>query len=129
MPVLPTSGVPFDTAQLTRRGFVTASILGGLTLAACGESKPRLSGNAAKMADAIAAAEAARPHSGRTVTASVTAQQTEIDLGGVTVRTFAYGNTIPGPLIRARVGDELAVTVANRLNIPTSLHWHGIALR
>jgi FtsP/CotA-like multicopper oxidase with cupredoxin domain len=32
-------------------------------------------------------------------------------------------------LIRANVGDELAVTVANRLNHPTSMHWHGIALR
>jgi hypothetical protein len=40
-----------------------------------------------------------------------------------------YGNAIPAPLIRANVGDELAVTVANRLNHPTSVHWHGIALR
>ena len=35
----------------------------------------------------------------------------------------------PGPLIRASVGDELAVTVTNRLDRPTSVHWHGIALR
>jgi multicopper oxidase len=129
MPVLPTAGVPSGAARLTRRGFMAASIVGGLAVAACADPKPKLSGTAAKMADAIAAAEAARPHSGRTVTASVTAQQTEIDLGGLTVRTFAYGNTIPGPVIRARVGDELAVTVANRLNMPTSFHWHGIALR
>jgi len=81
------------------------------------------------MAAAIAEAEAARPHSGHTVTASLTAQQTQIDLGGPIVHTLAYGNTIPGPLIRANIGDELAVTVSNRLDAPTSMHWHGIALR
>ena len=72
------------------------------------------------MAAAIKAAEAARPHSGRTVTATLTSQQTEIDLGGVTARTLAFGNTIPGPLIRANIGDELAITVPNRLE-PTDL--------
>ena len=53
----------------------------------------------------------------------------EIDLGGRERATFAYGNTVPGPLIRANVGDELAITVRNRLNHSTSIHWHGIALR
>ena len=35
----------------------------------------------------------------------------EIDLGGTRAATFAYGDAVPGPLIRANVGDELAVTV------------------
>ncbi|EUA12169.1 multicopper oxidase family protein [Mycobacterium kansasii 732] len=61
--------------------------------------------------------------------ASLTPQPTTVDLGGITARTQAYGNTIPAPPIRANVGDELAVTVANRLNGPTSVHWHGVALR
>jgi multicopper oxidase len=129
MPVLPTSGVPSDKARLTRRGFMAAGIAGGLALAACGESKPQASGTSAQMAAAIAAAEAARPHSGRTVTASLTPQQTRIDLGGPVVSTLAYGNSIPGPLIRANIGDELVVNVSNRLDRPTSVHWHGIALR
>jgi FtsP/CotA-like multicopper oxidase with cupredoxin domain len=81
------------------------------------------------MEAAIVAAEAARPHTGRTVTASLTPQQVAVDLGGVVAHTLAFGDTIPGPLIRASVGDELAVTVANRLDHPTSVHWHGIALR
>ena len=81
MAVLPTSGVPFDSARLSRRGFMAAGIAGGLALAGCGESKPQLS-SAAQMAAAIAAAEAARPHSGRTVAANLTVQQIQIDLGG-----------------------------------------------
>jgi multicopper oxidase len=129
MPGLPTSGIPFDAWQLSRRGFLAAGIAGGFALAACGHSDTQAQSNAAQMAAAIAAAEAARPHSGRTVTASLTPQQTEVDLGGPIARTLAYGSSIPGPLIRANVGDELVVAVSNRLNQPTSVHWHGIVLR
>jgi multicopper oxidase len=128
MRMLPTTEVSFDSARLTRRGFIAAGIAGGFALAACSQSNGQAS-SSAKMAAAIAAAEAARPHSRHTVTASLTAQQTDIDLGGITARTLAYGNTIPGPLIRANIGDELAITVTNRLHQPTSVHWHGIALR
>jgi len=129
MPVPPTSAISFDTTQLTRRGFMAAGIVGGLALAACSQSRPEVSATAAQMAAAIAAAEAARPHSGRTVTASLTPQRTQVDLGGPIVSTLAFGSTIPGPLIRAKIGDELLVTVSNRLDRPTSVHWHGIALR
>ncbi|MCV7091452.1 multicopper oxidase family protein [Mycobacterium interjectum] len=129
MPVLPTGGVTFDGALLTRRGFLAAGVAGGLALAGCSQSNSQASGTAAQMAAAIAAAEKARPHSGRTVTASLSPQQAQVDLGGPVARTFAYGNNIPGPLIRAKVGDELVVTVSNRLDHPTSVHWHGIALR
>jgi multicopper oxidase len=129
MPVLPTSGVPFDRTRLTRRGFMAAGIAGGLTLAGCSQSESQVTGSAAQMTAAIAAAEAARPHSGRTVTATLTPQPAQIDLGGPIVQTLAYGDTIPGPVIRAGIGDELVVTVSNRLDHPTSVHWHGIALR
>jgi FtsP/CotA-like multicopper oxidase with cupredoxin domain len=118
---------PPDRVDLSRRAFVAATIAGGFALAtACGRSA---SPATTSLDAAIAAAEAARPHTGRTVTASLTAQSETIDLGGTLAGTLAYGNAIPGPLVRANVGDELAVTVANRLNHPTSVHWHGIALR
>ena len=32
----------------------------------------------------------------------------------------------PGPLIEARQGDELEVTFTNELDVPTTMHWHGI---
>jgi multicopper oxidase len=129
MPVLPTGGIPFDSTQLTRRGFIAAGIAGGFVLAGCSQSRTGASSSSAQMAAAIAAAEAARPHSGHTVTVSLTANPVQIDLGGPIVHTLAYGDTIPGPLIRATIGDDLVVAVSNRLDRPTSLHWHGIALR
>ncbi|MDG3009561.1 multicopper oxidase family protein [Rhodococcus sp. D2-41] len=117
---------------ITRRGFLAASAvgLGGFALAACGSSGTSGSGSGSAIdGQAVAAAEARRPHTGRTVTADLVPQSVEVDLGGPTVRTLAYGDTVPGPLIRANVGDELAVRVTNRLDHPTSVHWHGIALR
>lgn len=81
------------------------------------------------LADAIKAAEAARPHTGRTVTAELTPGPVTVDLGGKMVKTFGYADTVPGPLIRANVGDELKVTLTNKLDRPTSMHWHGIALQ
>ena len=123
------TGSPFDRVHLSRRAFVAAAVAGGFALAGCARSSGSAASPPASREAAIVAAEAARPHTGRTVTASLTPQPATIDLGGTLARTLAYGNAIPGPLIRANVGDELAVTVANRLNHPTSVHWHGIALR
>lgn len=115
-----------DEGLVSRRTFVTASLAGGaaLALGACGPSNP-----APTLEQAIAAAEKTRPHTGRTVTATLTAQPAPVDLGGPIARTLAYGDALPGAPIRANVGDDLAVTVRNRLSNATSVHWHGIALR
>lgn len=51
-----------------------------------------------------------------------------IDLGGRRVPTWAYNESVPGPLLRVRAGDALRVRVTNRLDEATSVHWHGIAL-
>lgn len=39
-----------------------------------------------------------------------------------------YNGSIPGPLLRARQGEELVVRLENGLDRPTSLHWHGVRL-
>ncbi|MGJ6123612.1 multicopper oxidase family protein [Mycolicibacterium sp. Y3] len=118
--------------MVSRRAFVGGAIVGALGVAACARPLATTSASRAdtgSYAKAIETAEAARPHTGRTVTASLTPQPITADLGGPIVRTLAYGESIPAPAIRANVGDELAITVANRLDHPTSVHWHGIALR
>ncbi|HEY5847417.1 MAG TPA: multicopper oxidase family protein [Microlunatus sp.] len=81
-------------------------------------------------AEAVRRAEAARRVARqRTVTARLTPQPTTLDLGGRTVPTWAYGNALPGTLIRATAGDQLRVEVSNLLDTSTSVHWHGLALR
>lgn len=41
---------------------------------------------------------------------------------------WGYQGRVPGPVIRARQGDEVAVTLVNRLEVPTTIHWHGIRI-
>jgi FtsP/CotA-like multicopper oxidase with cupredoxin domain len=112
---------------VSRRKFLAGSLLGGAALVGCSRSASNTERTGAT--DAIASAEAARPHTGKTITARLTPGAADIDLGGTTARTLAYNNQIPGPLIRAYVGDDIAVTVNNRLDHPTSMHWHGLAVR
>jgi len=47
---------------------------------------------------------------------------------GVEVGALAYNAQVPGPLLRARVGDRLRVVVKNDMPEPTSVHWHGLVL-
>jgi FtsP/CotA-like multicopper oxidase with cupredoxin domain len=115
---------------------VAAVILGGCTTQSV--SPAPASGSAAATSAgattsagraAILAVEARRVRSGRSVKYTLTPQRSQIDLGGVVVSTLAYGGAIPGPLIRANIGDELSVTVKNLLTDPTSVHSHGVAMR
>jgi manganese oxidase len=45
-----------------------------------------------------------------------------------TVDAWAYNGTVPGPVIRARVGERIRIVVTNRLPEPTTVHWHGLSL-
>lgn len=41
---------------------------------------------------------------------------------------WAYNGQMPGPLIRVKKGDEVKVRLANKLDQPTSLCWHGVRI-
>ena len=41
---------------------------------------------------------------------------------------WTYNGTVPGPEIRVTEGDHVHVTLINHLPVPTSTHWHGIAV-
>jgi FtsP/CotA-like multicopper oxidase with cupredoxin domain len=45
---------------------------------------------------------------------------------GKVVHAWTYNGGLPGPLIRARVGDRLIVHFKNDLPEPTTVHWHGV---
>ncbi|QSR30561.1 copper oxidase [Nocardioides sp. S5] len=119
-------------SEITRRAVLRgAAGLAGVTALGGLASCSRTTGTAVgPVADAVAAAEAARRKpGGRLVTARLTPQPLTLDLGGRTVSTWAYGDTAPGPLLRATAGDVLRVDVDNQLPATTSVHWHGLALR
>jgi nitrite reductase (NO-forming) len=44
---------------------------------------------------------------------------------GVTYRGWTFGGTVPGPVIRVRVGDEVRITVVNQSPMPHSIDFHA----
>ena len=55
------------------------------------------------------------------------AEQADVQIApGKTVHAWTYNGGLPGPLIRARVGDRLIVHFRNELPEPTTVHWHGV---
>lgn len=39
---------------------------------------------------------------------------------------YAFNGQHPGPLIRVEEGAEIVVDFTNRIDLPTSVHWHGV---
>src|SRR5579863_2109494 len=44
----------------------------------------------------------------------------------VVLSTIGYSNKVPGPLLRMREGQSVAVEVVNDTDVPEYLHWHGL---
>lgn len=47
-------------------------------------------------------------------------------LPGKRASAWVFNGQLPGPAIRAKVGDEIVVHFTNALPEPTSIHWHGM---
>ncbi|CUI16613.1 multicopper oxidase [Candidatus Protochlamydia naegleriophila] len=47
---------------------------------------------------------------------------------GFWVNCWGYNGSSPGPTIEAVEGDRVRIYVTNKLNEPTSTHWHGLIL-
>lgn len=61
------------------------------------------------------------------VEVQVTAQTASLSLvpGGPTT-VWSYNGLLPGPMIRARVGNRVIVHFTNNLPADTTIHWHGL---
>ena len=58
---------------------------------------------------------------GRRVSAILPSSATETDIWG-------YDGRVPGPVLRAKAGEEVSVRLVNKLDQPTSLHWYGVRI-
>jgi FtsP/CotA-like multicopper oxidase with cupredoxin domain len=57
------------------------------------------------------------------------ARESELELvPGKLTRAWTYDGGIPGPLIRANVGERLIVHFKNSLPEATTIHWHGLRI-
>ncbi|WP_413248940.1 multicopper oxidase family protein [Sinomonas flava] len=114
----------------SRRGFLGLSFAAASAamLAACTAPSPSGATRVLSSDDAVRAAEAARPSSGRAVAARLDPAPLTATLDGKPVQTWGYNGAVHGPLLRGSVGDRLEVALANGLPEPTVVHWHGLAL-
>ena len=111
-------------------------LLGGLglagvgTLAACSGATGSSGPTALGSRTTLPASPPVSPSAGqKVIDLALNPRPVTVDLGGVTVNTWAYGEQVPGTPVRAKAGDLIRATVRNELPQPTSIHWHGIRLR
>ncbi len=113
--------------HLSRRG-VLAGIVGiGAASGLAGlerNSKPRSLG-----LSEVQARESALAWSGKIKSFELSARLAKVDLGGKIASTWVYGDSLPGKIIRINKNDRVKVSFKNELLVPTSVHWHGLAIR
>ena len=49
-------------------------------------------------------------------------------MAGKKAQVFAYNGSLPGPLLKAKVGDRVIVHFKNNLSEETTIHWHGLRI-
>lgn len=54
------------------------------------------------------------------------ARQSLVGAGNPATDVWAYNGTVPGPVLRFKQGERLAIAVENALAVETTVHWHGI---
>lgn len=59
---------------------------------------------------------------------SLTIEQNEMILGGVKANAMTINGSIPGPVLEFTTGDLAIINVTNKMDVETSVHWHGIIL-
>jgi FtsP/CotA-like multicopper oxidase with cupredoxin domain len=65
----------------------------------------------------------------RTVEVNIEARIENVSLRpGTTTPAWTYNGGVPGPLIRAKVGDRVIVNFTNNLPEETTIHWHGLRI-
>ncbi|WP_051353284.1 multicopper oxidase family protein [Thalassobacillus devorans] len=62
-------------------------------------------------------------------TFNLTAQETEWEIGnGETVNAWTYNGTVPGEPLRVTEGEYVRINLKNELEVPVTIHWHGVLL-
>jgi FtsP/CotA-like multicopper oxidase with cupredoxin domain len=59
---------------------------------------------------------------------TLTAAMTDVSIGGAQVRALTYNGSLPGPTLKVRPGDRIALTLRNELGATTNLHTHGLVV-
>jgi len=58
----------------------------------------------------------------------LTIGQMPVNITGNARMATVVNNSMPGPILRFKEGDDVTINVTNKLSEPSSIHWHGIKL-
>lgn len=50
------------------------------------------------------------------------------NINGKEIAMYGYNGQIPGPILKVQQGSTFTVNVTNNIDMPTSVHWHGLRL-
>jgi FtsP/CotA-like multicopper oxidase with cupredoxin domain len=56
----------------------------------------------------------------------LTISQQNVNITGISVPAMTINGTIPGPTLRFNEGDMARIHVHNKMDVETSIHWHGL---
>lgn len=114
--------------RLSRRQFLALAggIWAGVVVSGCGGGRDPVEASSEEVerAERKRRSAGARVHDIELVAAAHT-----LDLAGLAAPTWAYNGAVPAAEVRVRAGDVLRARFTNHLPDPTTVHWHGIALR
>ncbi len=119
--------MPNGPRPATPPGYLACALL----LAACGAPAPvELADEPPGWADEIALPTVtdlnSDPH---ILEVNIEARLSDVEIvPGQLTTLWTYNGGMPGPLLRAQVGDRLIVHFKNSLPEPTSIHWHGLRI-
>jgi len=68
------------------------------------------------------------PSAAKVVEYDLTVGYKTVNYTGKDVRAMSLNDSIPGPTLRFRAGDIARIRFHNSMDVPTSVHWHGILL-
>src|SRR5688500_10383559 len=109
-----------DDLMIDRRALLRGAALGGLGFGLAGLFPAwAQSGSAGVRADMTTL-------SGGDI--RLTVGRSAFTVGGRTGHAVTVNGTVPAPLLRLREGQNVRISVENRLDEETSIHWHGFIL-
>jgi FtsP/CotA-like multicopper oxidase with cupredoxin domain len=48
------------------------------------------------------------------------------NINGKVIRLYGYNKELPGPLLKVKQGSLIKINFTNRLDLDTTIHWHGL---
>jgi FtsP/CotA-like multicopper oxidase with cupredoxin domain len=70
----------------------------------------------------------ATPAHAKTSEYTLTIERLPVNITGKPIEKITVNGSIPAPTLRFTEGDEAVIHVTNKMDEPTSIHWHGLLL-